>query len=301
MKIKPIVAVCGLSCGLLTPVFAGDAVSGKNVIPTVAESACSTRQIQPLFSRYAQTTKKWTLRAAYSSFKDVELQEVGSFDGSLVDLELTVPLSDRLQLRFYLPLNTDGDAKEFATGDSIDIDGDGGLLDFPSITLDYQFKSVADGASANMAAYFGVGKMINSLDSYNTTTNSYAGKINHSGLNVLFGFKYDRQLSHCLTFVGNLGGRYYIDSDDINPNDGPDKFFLMDASAAIIYAPEGAWVYPVLELVYQGTFSDYNSLQIVPQLIVPIGEHVDLNAGVSIGLLDDGPSTDARVQMTLRF
>ena len=57
----------------------------------------------------------------------------------------------------------------------------------------------------------------------------------------------------------------------------------------------------MIELVYQGTFSNYNSLQIVPQVIVPIGEHVDINAGISVGLLDDGPSSDGRVQMTLRF
>ena len=57
----------------------------------------------------------------------------------------------------------------------------------------------------------------------------------------------------------------------------------------------------MIELVYQGSFSAYNSLQVVPQVVVPIGEHVDVNAGVSLGLLDEGPSTDARVQVTARF
>ncbi len=117
----------------------------------------------------------------------------------------------------------------------------------------------------------------------------------------MFGFKADKQLNDCWTFVGNVGGRYYWDSDDIHPNGGSDMFFLLEASAAWIYAPRNAWVYPAVEVLYQGTVSDYNSVQVVPQIIIPIGSHIDLNAGVSVGLLDDGPSTEARVQLNISF
>ncbi|MBT8045213.1 MAG: hypothetical protein KJO79_09710, partial [Verrucomicrobiae bacterium] len=60
-------------------------------------------------------------------------------------------------------------------------------------------------------------------------------------------------------------------------------------------------IYPAIEVVYQGDVSDYNSLQVVPQVMIPIGSHVDISAGVSIGLLDDGPSTEARAQLNVRF
>ena len=300
----------GLACAALSalPVYAGSGslakgglVSGKEVVaiqPVVDE--CSDRQIQPLFSRYAQTTKAWTLRGTYRQFTDVELQEVDSFDGSLVDFELTVPLSDRWQVRFYLPVYTDGDAKRMDSGDKVDISGDGGLLDFPSIIVDYQFMQAQSKGDWNMAAYFGVGTALENLEETNQVTGAI-DRINHRGSAAMLGLKADKQLSDCWQFIGNLGGRYYWESDDIHPNDGNDVFFLLDASAAFVYAPENAWAYPVIEFVYQGSFSAYNSLQVVPQVVVPIGDHVDVNAGVSFGLLDEGPSTDARVQMTLRF
>lgn len=279
----------------------GGMESAKSVIPViVAEPLCSPRQIQPLFTRYAQTTKKWTLHASYRSFKDVELQEVDQFDGSMVDAELIMPLSERWQLRLYYPFQTKGDASEVDTGDAVEIDGNGGTLDFPSLIADYQFKKADGPGDYNLAAYLGFGTVRHHLNAENKVTGGN-DRINHRGSNVIFGLKADKQLSHCWTMIGNLGGRYYWDSDDIHPNDGSDQFFLWDVSAAFVYAPQNAWAYPVIELVYQGSISDYNSVQIVPQVVVPIGEHIDVNAGVSIGLVDDGPSTDARLQLTMRF
>ena len=283
------------------PVFGGDSPSAKNVVEVVVPPApeCSQRQIQPLFSRYAQTTKKWTIRGSYRSFKDMELQEVDSFDGTSYDFELTAPLSERWQMRLYYPIQTEGDASYTDSGEDVDIDGDGGMLDFPSLIVDYQFKQANSAGEFNLAGYFGFGTALDYLEGKNTTGG--IDRINHRGANVLFGLKADKQLNHCWTFIGNLGGRYYWESDDIHPNDGSDIFFLIDASVAFVYAPPNAWAYPMIEVVYQGSVTDYNSLQVVPQVVVPIGEHLDVNAGVSLGVLDDGPSTDARVQMTLRF
>lgn len=283
------------------PVQAGSSVSAKEVVPIVsAEPECSLRQIQPLFSRYAQTTEKWTIRGSYRSFTGVGLQEVDEFDGSGYDVELTAPLSERWQLRLYYPIQTEGDAREIGSDDDVEISGNGGTLDYPSLILDYQFKQAAAPDDYNLAAYFGVGTALNYLESENQQDGSI-DRINHRGGAVIFGLKADKQLDHCWTFIGNLGGRYYWESDDIHPYGGSDQFFLLDASAAFVYSPQNAWAYPMIELVYQGSFTDYNSLQIVPQVIVPVGEHLDINAGISLGILDDGPETDARLQMTLRF
>jgi len=308
MIMKTQILSLALACGgaLVLPVSAGSSAKGgmpsaKDVVAIQpAAPECSSRQIQPLFTRYAQTTQKWTLRGTYSQFTDLALQEVDSFDGSLVDFELTVPLTDRLQARFYLPVYTDGDARRTDSGNPVDINGDGGLLDFPSIILDYQFMQAESKGDWNMAAYFGAGGIINYIEETDRVTGA-VDRINHRGAAAMFGLKADKQLSDCWQLISNLGGRYYWDSDDIHPNDGSDIFFLLDASVAFVYAPESAWAYPIIEFVYQGSFSAYNSLQVVPQVVVPIGDHVDLNAGVSLGLLDEGPATDARLQMTVRF
>lgn len=298
-KATTTISVLVLSLASVLPSQAGDSAKGGVVIAPPVEP-CSDRAIQPLFSRYAQTATQWTLRAGYRSFKDVELQEIDELDGTSYDIELLVPLSESLQIRLYYPLKTEGDARDIASGNDVDVDGDGGLLDFPSLTLEYQFKKANGVGDYNLAAYLGVGYVRDFLQS-ETQPNGRIDRINHRGAALLFGIKADKQLNNCWTFVGNLGGRYYWDSDDIHPNSDSDRFFLIDASAAFVYAPSDAWVYPAIEVVYQGDVSDYNSLQVVPQVIVPIGSRVDLNAGVSVGLLDDGPSTEARLQMNVRF
>jgi hypothetical protein len=283
------------------PAHAGSSVSAKEVISVQpAEPDCSSRQIQPLFSRYAQTTKKWTVRGSYRSFKDVGLQEVDEFDGSSYDIELTVPLSECWQLRLYYPIQTEGSGRDIDTGEDVDVSGNGGMLDFPSLIVDYQFKQASSPSDFNLAAYAGVSTARDHLEAENQVDGGI-DRINHRGSAAILGFKADKQLNHCWAFIGNLGGRYYWESDDIHPYGGSDTFFLIDASAAFVYAPQSAWAYPMVELVYQGNFSDYDSLQIVPQVVVPVGEHLDINVGVSLGILDDGPTTDARLQMTLRF
>lgn len=305
MKIKISSAITLVSSvAFALPSQGGETASAKSakggieiVLPV---AACSTHEIQPLFSRYAQTVKSWTLRAGYRDFRDVELQEADSFDGTTLDFEIIVPLSERLQVRFYYPYSTDGDARHLNSGDDLDIAGDGGVLDFPSLIVDYQFRQASLVGEYNLAAYVGVGNVREYLVATNKTTGDI-DRYSHRGSVFLFGMKADKQLNDCWTFVGNVGGRFYWDSDDIHPNSDSDQFFLFDLSTAWIYAPVNAWIYPAIEAVYQGDISDYNSLQIVPQVIIPMGSHVDLNAGVSVGLLNDGPSTEARVQLNVRF
>ncbi len=304
MKLPTSTLIAVVSCAsIISPCHAGDDVSVEGVSSIIVPESvpeCSTREIQPLFSRYAQTAKSWTLRAGYRDFKDVELQEADSFEGTTMDFEIIIPLNERWQVRFYYPYSTEGDAEAIDSGADLDIDGDGGALDFPSLVVDYQFKQAEAVGEYKLAAYLGVGNVRESIDSTDKTTGRI-DRFNHRGSVLLFGMKADKQLNNCWTVVGNVGGRYYWDSDDMNPSGGSDKFFLFDASAAWIYAPENSWAYPAIEAVYQGDVSDYNSLLIVPQVIIPVGFHADLNGGVSVGLLDDGPSTEARVQLDVRF
>lgn len=295
----PLVPALVCSLALIHPGQGGE--SAQDTIEFVQPGPeCSEREIQPLYSRYAQTTTRWTLRGGARFFRDAELQEADQIDGTTLDLELTVPLNERMQLRVYFPYYTEGEAREIESGDKLDIEGNGGGLDFPSVIFDYQFKTAASPGEFNFAAFFGFGNVRQFLEAKNRTTGEI-DRFNHHGSVLLAGVKADKQLTGCWRFIGNLGGRYYYDSDDMNPGRGSDKFFLIDTSVAFIYAPRGTWIHPMIEGVYQGNFTEYNSLQIVPQLLVPLGSHLDLNAGVSLGLLDDGPSTEGRLLMTLRY
>ncbi|MBT8045305.1 MAG: hypothetical protein KJO79_10180, partial [Verrucomicrobiae bacterium] len=134
------------------PAQAGEEVSPKGIIappPIVPE--CSTRELSPLFSRYAQTAKALTLRAGYRSFEEMEYQEADNVDGTILDFEVIIPFNDRWQLRLYYPYDTDAEGREVATGSNLDIDGSGGLLDYPSLILDYQFKKASGPGDYNLA------------------------------------------------------------------------------------------------------------------------------------------------------
>lgn len=300
MKLSAISATAIACSSILTTIATAGDDSSKTVIAPPVVPECSSRQIQPLFSRYAQTARKWILRASHRSFDAAKLQEVEEFDGTLTDIELTVPLGERFQLRFYYPLHTEGDARAYGSGTGVDVEGDGGLLDFPSLTLDYQFRQASAPGEFNLAVYFGIGNVRQHLEGKLQGSN-VVDRINHRGSVAMFGFKADKQLSNCWTFVGNIGGRYYWDSDDIHPDGGSDKFYLLETSAAFVYAPQGAWAYPMIEVVYQDSFDTYRSLQVVPQVVIPVCEHFDVNLGVAFGILDDSPKTDARAQVTFRF
>ena len=276
---------------------AKDSIEFVPPAPPIPE--CSDQELRPLYSQYAQTTTRWTLRAGARFFRDATLQEADQFDGTTLDLELIAPLNECMQLRVYFPYYTDGDAREFETGDKLDIEGNGGALDFPTVIFDYQFAKATSPGEFNLAAFFGIGDVRQHLEATNRNTGT-VDRFNHHGSMLTAGVKADKQLNRCWRFIGNLGARVYRDSDDMNPSGGSDKFFLIDVSTAFIYAPRSARFYPMIEGVYQGDFTDYNSLQIVPQLLVPLGSHLDLNAGVSLGLID-GPSTEGRLLMTLRF
>src|ERR1044072_1988449 len=97
--------------------------------------------------------------------------------------------------------------------------------------------------------------------------------------------------------------RSYFKSDDLNPEGtgSSDRFFLSDISVAAIYHPWKCPVFPVAELVYQGTFSKYNSVLAVPEVVFAFCKNFELKAGAPIGLTSDGESFGGRFQATVRF
>ena len=283
-------------------VFCGCLLYLNPLIAKAGSDSSATREIQPLYSRYAQTVTRWTLRGGARFFKDAEMQEAVELDGTCLDVELTVPLSERFQMRLYYPFDTDCEARSTRYGQvEIDVEGDGGILDFPSLIIDYQFKQAASADDYNLAAYLGVGILFEELEATGQHS-GYWDIYNHQGAVALFGLKADKQLDNGWHFIGNLGGRYYWDSDDLHPkNEDHDKFWLLDCSAAILYAPSCAWAFPGLEVVFQGDLDGYNSLMVVPEIIIPLGPYIDISSGVGLGIGDDGPSLESRLQLILRY
>ena len=287
--------IVSLSIGFICLIAAGDAgaqVEGEY-------------QIQPIFTRYAETAKKITFNATARIFSDVQMQEADRYDGWGVDADLTIPIpyTKRFQLRLFWPFYTDGDARLIDpghpdTGRRVDVRGYGGVFEFPNIQLEWQFLSESN-RPLNMAAYGGIGERQRVLWVDSIDHDVY----NHAGQYALFGLKADWRYGEHWRFLANAGARYYFKSDDLNPEGGgsDDEFYLSDFSFAAIYHPWKCPVFPVAELVYQTTFSDYNSLLFVPEVIVGVCKNFELKAGLPIGLTSDGESFGARFQATTRF
>ena len=261
-------------------------------------------QIQPIFTRYAETVKKVTFNASVHLFNDVQLQESDKFDGWTVDADLTfrIPYTKRFQVRVAWPFYTEGDARVIDPGPDYhkknEIRGYGGVFDFPSVELAYQFLAEPDHCF-NASVYGGVGERQRVL----WTTTSDGDIYNHAGQVALFGVRADWRYGENWRFVANAGARYYFTSDDLNPEGtgSSDKFYLADVSVAAIYHPWKCPIFPVAELAYQGTFSDYHSVLAVPEVIWAICPNFELKAGAPIGLTSDGESFGGRFQATARF
>jgi hypothetical protein len=262
-------------------------------------------QIQPIFTRYAETAKKITFNANAKVFNGVDLQEAVDYEGWGVEADLTVPIpyTKRFQVRLSWPFYTDGDARvrekgRSDTGQRIDIRGYGGTFEFPNLQLEYQVLT-EEQAGFNLGAYGGYGEKQRSL----WTTSFDDDVYNHDGTVIPFGLKADWRHGEQWRFVANAGARHYRKSDDLNPAgvDADDRFWLGDVSVAAIYRPWDYPIYPVGELVYQGNFDDYHSVLAVPEFIWAVCRNFELKVGVPIGLTDDGESIGGRLQATLRF
>jgi hypothetical protein len=261
-------------------------------------------QIQPLYTRYAETVKKITFNATMHVFTDVQLQEADHFDGWTVDADLTfrIPYTKHLQMRIFWPFYTEGDARVIDPGRDYHRDtqirGYGGVFDFANVELDYQFLEETN-HGFNMSAYLGAGERQRIL----WTDGTHGDVYNHAGQVALFGVRADWHYSENWRFVANAGARYYFKSDDLNPEGtgSSDKFYLADISFAAIYHAWDFPIFPVAELAYQGTFSDYHSVLAVPEVIWAVCPNFEIKAGAPIGLTRDGEQFGGRFQATVRF
>ena len=252
-------------------------------------------ELRPLVTRYAKTATKASVTAEFKAFQDVQMQEADQFDGYSTSVDVAIPFAQRFQVRLYAPIYTSGDARALKeSGRDIDIWGFSGIGDFANAQLDYQLlRQPADGVNLSISG--GAGMPLTYLNT------SLVDRYNHVGRVVIGGLKLDKKLNDTVTLLANAGARYYWVSDDVNPSGGDDTFALADLSAAGVFNVFNNTVYPVVELIYEGDFGNYNSLLLAPEVIWPLCENFELKAGVTIGLTGDGESLGARFQAVVRF
>ena len=264
----------------------------------------AARTPEPLRTLRADTDPHWELKLGIESFTDVELDEADQFDGYTATAEATIPFADRFRLRIAYPFKTDGDAtikddQPAFPGQSIDIEGNGGVYDFLTFTFEHQL-SFAEEKGYDLGWYLGGGTKADRLETtkYDPWDRTY-DVFNHTGNLIHGGVRYDRRHGFG-EVLANLGARYYFDSDDIYPGGNKDGFLALDLRAAVLFSP---WhqLYPVIELTYLGDLSDLNQLSLIPQLLLSLGNHLELKAGAVVGLGGTGNQLGGLAQMVVYF
>ena len=281
--------------------LSGGAAAGLLLTAGSCAAWAGDYQLLPIETRPAQTLSGITLDASYRYFTDMTLDEADNFDGWTADFDLTIPFMDRFQLRVFLPVYTKGDAKlrqdnaYQRKGDSLDIHGAGGIWDFPSVEFEHQLMFERD-RGFNLAYYAGAGRIIKPLD----TDLINGDKYNHRGSVGMGGIKLDGDAwGDQVRLLGNFGFRYYWDTDDLHPK-GDSAFATADFKGAAVFQPWGR-IYPVLELTYLGDFGDLNITTLMPEIIFPFNENLELKAGVPIGLGGDGNQLGVTAQLGWMF
>ena len=266
-------------------------------LPAPVES--SNPKVDPILTRPAATIDTFSVISNARYFRNVKLEEADRFSGYGFDFEVAIPFKESMQFRLILPAYTRGKARliDPPTFETITIKGPAGTFDYPTILFDHQLIDI-DQAAYNLSYFVGFGKTIRDWGKLDTT---HGDTYNHQGDLFRLGVNSDGYVRNTgVRWLANVGLRAYIGSDDLNPAETGDDFFLIDLMTAAVFEPWKGSFHPAIELVYQGDIDRYHAVHLIPQVIVPLNSSIDLKAGTSINLTRDGESFGARLQMSYR-
>lgn len=254
--------------------------------------------LDPILTRPATTVESLAIIVNARYFKNVKLEEADRFTGYAYDLEVMVPLTQSMQLRFILPAYTYGKARliDPSTYEEITIKGPAGTFDYPTILFEHQFLQQSD-FGYNFGCFVGYGRTIKSWGKLNTT---HGDIYNHQGDQFRIGLKADGFVPRMSArWFGNLGLRNYHRSDDLNPAETGDNFTLVELMGAVIF-DVALCCHPGIEMVYSGDVDRYHAVHLIPQIIMPVSEKISLKAGAPVSLTGDGERYGARLQLHFR-
>ena len=254
-------------------------------------------ELEPIYTRNARNAQRITVNLTYDNFKNVRMEEAESFDGYTTTAEMIVPFGKEKQweVRLEIPFYTDGDAELVETGEKIDIDGNGGVFDFGTLVIQRELTTT-EKRPVNSSIYVGYGTKVDRLDTTIGDEYNHTGKVYRLGFNI-DNAKADRDIR----LQASVDGRYYYDSDDLNPSDDGDDFFLMNLSGGAVYNTDG-FIKTAFEILYSTDFNDRQIIQAVPQLIVPVCDYLEIKGGYAFGHSDgEGSTQTATVRTTFRF
>jgi hypothetical protein len=254
-------------------------------------------ELTPLYTMNARNAQRVTVSLSYEKFDNVRIEEAKDFKGYTTSAELIVPFGEHKswQARLEVPFFTEGEAWSLDYDKPIDIRGKGGVFDFASLLLQREL-STSDTRPYNTSVYFGYGHRTRPLHT------SIRDLYNHHGRMTRVGFNLDNaHPSRPLRWQTTADLRHYFDSDDLNPSEDGDNFFMLTLSGATVYNVTGP-VKPAFELLYSTDFNLRQIFQAVPVLIIPLGKHVELKGGYAVGHSNgEGTIHVGTVRTTLRF
>ncbi|HID44572.1 MAG TPA: hypothetical protein EYP34_02290 [Chromatiaceae bacterium] len=274
---------------ILTALLTGQSLAGKVT--------------EPIRTQYADIGDKMEFKLGWQSFKGMEVDEMEDLEGWTAMGEFSMPFADKFRLRLSYPFKTDAEAtvkddQPMQQGEAVDVEGNGGVYDFLTLTFEHQLVFARD-TGYNLSYYVNGGRVPGRLHTTKRDLKdpSQFDPMNHTGLVFGGGARFDRVHSFG-QLLANVGLRYYTDSDDLHP-EGDSSFPALDAKLAIVFSPWGA-LHPAVEVTYLGDFSSLNQFSVIPQLLYTY-KTVDLKAGAEIGVGGTGNELGAVLQASIRF
>jgi hypothetical protein len=267
-------------------------------------AAGSIGKVEPIFARYARTYAAPTLDFRVEYFRDKPMEELDDFNGYTATLDFTYPINDVSQIELLLPLYTNGKGDYKKPGDpndgrSLDVEGNGGVRDFPSLIYERQVPWLERKLGFNLAWMAGAGNRYDTLDA--KRNGKLVDKFNHKGKNYQLGLKADTDTRDgTMTLIGNLRYVMFKDTDDINLTGDKVDFEVLYATGAILFNNYGRMT-PVLETLLEHDFEDFTSFSLSPEIIYTLSDGLDIKFGAPFSLTSDGQDYAAELELTYRF